>query len=306
MSNKPWQAERDKLVEMAAKLKRQFKAKTKNQQTYLGALENKTVVVCVGPAGTGKTWMACGYATRQLKEEKVERLIITRPIVPCGRGYGFRPGTAQEKVLPDMRPMLDALTEFFGIAELNRRLQDRSIEILPLDDMRGCSLPRTIILCDESQNAEFNQLHMLLTRFGEDSQVILTGDVSRTQTDLRNVSSSPLAEVISRFEPAIHRDVAIVRLGREDIVRHPLIGWIDERLTEGPPEESRLDWVDLKCPKCKSPLWYAEDLDDEPVDQVRCYRCVAHIDLYEEDDDWAPHPAAVNEKGAATTYPQRP
>lgn len=305
MSNKPWQAERDKLVEMAAKLKRQFKAKTANQGIYLKALENKTVVVCVGPAGTGKTWMACGYAARQLKEEKVERLIITRPIVPCGRGYGFRPGTAQEKVLPDMRPMLDSLTEFFGVVELNRRLKEGSIEILPLDDMRGCSLPRTILLCDEAQNAEFNQLHMLLTRFGENSQVILTGDVSRSQTDLRNPGGSPLADVIERFEPSIHRDVAIIRLGRQDIVRHPLIGWIDERLTEGPPavvNDKDLDWCDLNCLKCKKLFWYE---DDGVVDQVECCHCGVAIDLYEGGEDWAPRLARARLKERGKTFPRR-
>jgi len=270
-----WKEQREESVfeGLAAKLKRMFRPKTDNQAIYLQALESKTITICTGPAGTGKTYMACGYAARMLKAGLIEKIIITRPLVPCGKGYGFRPGDVAAKIKPDMRPFLDAFHEFFGPADMRRMLEDETIEMLPLDDMRGCSLPNTIIICDEAQNAELNQLHMLLTRFGEGSKVIVTGDIAGTQTDLRHHGENPLLQVIKRFAPKCHIDVQIVRLGREDIVRHPLIQWIDERFTEGPPEPEPVSTSTI-CPECDSTIWFERDTVDQCV---ICHRCEEEI-----------------------------
>lgn len=281
--NSTWQKERDEaaLALITAKHKRQFRPKTKNQQTYLEALEQGTVVICVGPAGTGKTFMACGHAAREFKEGRIQRIVITRPNVPCGKGYGFRPGDMEQKMAPTMRPLLDAFAEFFSPSEMASLLKDKTIEVLPLDDMRGCSLPGTIIICDEAQNAEYNQLHMVLTRFGLGSKVILTGDDSKTQTDLPHTGINPLRKVIRNFLPQCNASVRIVRLGREDIVRHPLLQWIDERLTDGPPREE--EWVRAKCPACLKNFLYPESqVDPEEDGIVECCHCKKKIELLDE------------------------
>lgn len=295
-----WQDLRDQSVldELNAKFKRKFEPKTPGQATYLEALQTKTIVVCASPAGCGKTYMACGYAARALKEGKFEKVIVTRPIVPCGRGYGFRPGTIEEKVLPTMRPLLDAFSEFLGVSELGKLIENGTIEILPLDDMRGCSLPRSCIICDEAQNAERNQLHMLLTRFGEGSKVILTGDVNPTQTDIKFDGVLPLLHVIQSFELDCHKDVAIVRMTRKDVVRHPLIKWIDTRLV-GETEQKM-----FKCPACGDKCWYEADAE-EGDSLVRCWRCKRVTELLDEHDQLRPVVIQEWDGVPAETYPEK-
>jgi len=291
---KTWQELRDNdvLASLAAKLNRMIQAKTPNQALYIKAIQEKTVIISTGCAGTGKTFIACGIAAKMLKEGKVKKIILTRPLVPCGKGYGFRPGSVLEKVSPTMRPMLDALHEFLSPVELKQFMEDGTIEILPLDDMRGCSLPNTFIICDECQNAEFNQLHMLLTRFGENSKVVMTGDVSKTQTDLMSHGENPLKEVIRCFSPNLIKDIAIVRFTRDDIVRHPLIRWIDERLVDGPPKV-----VEIECPNCENGITFEEKAK---IDNhlVKCCCCGSHIDLLNEDDFLDPvvHHFKIDEK----------
>lgn len=281
---KTWQDERDEnvLAVLAAKINRMIQAKTPNQALYIKMIKEKVVVLITGCAGTGKTYIACGVAAGMLKEGKIKKIILTRPLVSCGKGYGFRPGSVFEKVSPVMRPMLDALHEFFTPAELTTYLEKQVIEILPLDDMRGCSLPNTFIICDEAQNAEFNQLHMLLTRFGENSKVVITGDDSRTQTDLITSGENPLREVIKRFSPLLVNEIGIVRFTRDDIVRHPLIRWIDERLVEGPPKI-----VMIKCPSCHGDITF-DQVAEKENHIVKCCYCGGHIDLVNEDGELEP------------------
>lgn len=269
---------------LGAKLKRQFKPKTENQAVLLKSLESKILTIVCGPAGSGKTFMSCGFAARMLFEKKVDRIVITRPIVSCGRGYGFLPGEKDAKLGPTMRPLLDALEQFMGRVELDRLIKDGVIEILPLDDMRGCSLPKTFIICDEAQNATFTQLHMLLTRFGEGSKVVLSGDDSTSQTDINESGEkNPLREVIKRFTPALNEHIGIVRLTRKDIVRHFLLTWIDERLVEGPPQ----GWLSCKCPKCSNKIWYDEKAELEGL-IVACCWCGIAVDLIDDDGGFDP------------------
>lgn len=275
-----WQEERDSnvLASLAAKFNRMIQAKTPNQAIYIKAIHEKIVVIVTGCAGTGKTFIACGIAAKMLKEGKIKKIILTRPLVSCGKGYGFRPGSVFEKVSPVMRPMLDAFHEFLSPEEFEQYFKNETIEILPLDDMRGCSLPNTFIICDEAQNAEFNQLHMLLTRFGENSKVVITGDDSRTQTDLVSNGENPLRDVIKRFSPNIVDEIGIVRFTRDDIVRHPLIRWIDERLVEGPPKV-----VEIECPNCFEGVSF-EEIAKIKNYLVKCCYCGSHIDLLTEDN----------------------
>jgi phosphate starvation-inducible PhoH-like protein len=211
------------------------KPKTKNQAFFWAAMDAKTVIIGEGKPGVGKTYLACAFAANGLREKRFERVVLTRPIVSCGRGYGYRPGTTLEKVMPTMRPMLDAFYEFLGEAETHKLIERRVIDILPLDDMRGCSLPNSIILCDEAQNAEYNQLHMLLTRFGKNSKVVLMGDATKSQIDLSYSGENPFRKVIRLLTADKHDQLHVVHFTRADIQRHPFIQWIDERLSE--PEE---------------------------------------------------------------------
>ncbi len=222
-----WQRQREESI---PEVKRErLKPLTRNQAVYFKAIESSTITLCTGPAGTGKTFIACGIAAQMLNDGHIDGLVITRPLVSCGQGYGFRKGTVFEKVSPVMRPMLDALEEFFGKKKLNVFVEDGTVELWPLDDMRGASIKRKVIICDESQNAEQGQLRMLLTRFGKDTKVIVTGDA--TQSDLPNRGVNPFMDVIERFRPSCHADVSIVELTTEDIVRHGLIRWVEERLS---------------------------------------------------------------------------
>lgn len=223
-------------------VRKRIRAKTKNQEAYLRAIEASVVTFCIGPAGTGKSFVACGMAIDMLRDKKVSRIILTRPLVTCsgrnGKGIGFLPGELDEKVGPYMRPLLDAFEEFIAPEELQSLLMKKTIEMWPMDMMRGASIKNAIIIADEAQNAEFEQLYMLLTRFGEGSKLIITGDVTRKQTDLQQKGPIPLAEIIRRLERnGGHKDIAIVRLTREDVLRHPLIVWIDERLSA--PEKGK-------------------------------------------------------------------
>jgi phosphate starvation-inducible PhoH-like protein len=221
-----WRAQRDADVTSRGRLK----PLTKGHEFYMKMVETSTVTLCVGPAGTGKTYMACGLAAQMLKDRRVSRIVLTRPIVSCGRGYGFRPGDVREKIAPVMRPMLESLDDFFSPKELQRHIDGGAIDLFPLDDMRGASIRDAVIICDEAQNAEYPQLHMLLTRFGKGSRLVVNGDLR--QTDLERGAGS-FASVIRKLkaEPA-NPDIAFVTLTRADIVRHPLIQFIDERLSD--------------------------------------------------------------------------
>ncbi len=292
----PWQELRDAAVNQAVGAIREVKrvrAKTANQGLYLKAVETSTVTICTGPAGTGKTWMACGLAAQMLREGRIDRIVLTRPLVSCGQGYGFRPGTTQEKVMPVMRPLIEALEDFLGKHEVAKLIHHEIIELFPLDDMRGANIRNSFILCDEAQNAEPNQLHMLLTRFAEGSKLVITGDTSLQQTDLASRGENPLREVVRKFMArGVHPDISIVKLGRQDIVRHPLIQWIDETLsgdwatgeeTAGPAkQEGQLEWFDDVCPGCEAKIWYEDD-QFKPSPQVQCHACQCLIDLWDGD-----------------------
>lgn len=198
---------------------RQVKCKTLGQKRYVQALKQNELVFGIGPAGTGKTYLAVAMAVLAFKNKEVDRIILTRPAVEAGEKLGFLPGDLQSKVDPYLRPLYDALQEFLGL-ETYRQLTERgAIEVAPLAYMRGRTLNSAYIILDEAQNCSVEQMKMFLTRFGEGSRVVVTGDI--TQIDLPHERKSGLIhalDVLSGVE-----GVSIVRLTHKDVVRHELV-----------------------------------------------------------------------------------
>ena len=198
---------------------KQIKCKTVGQKRYINALKHKTVVFGVGPAGTGKTYLAVSMAVLAFKNKEVSRIILTRPAVEAGEKLGFLPGDLQNKVDPYLRPLYDALYDFLG-AENFRMLSERgAIEVAPLAYMRGRTLNDAYIILDEAQNCTIEQMKMFLTRFGEGSRVVVTGDI--TQIDLPIDKKSGLIHAIQVLSDV--EGIEIVRLTARDVVRHEIV-----------------------------------------------------------------------------------
>jgi len=194
-------------------------AKTAAQARYLDALARHDLVFSLGPAGTGKTFLAVAHGAGLLMSGEVDRLIITRPAVEAGERLGFLPGDLIEKVDPYMAPVLEALTEILGAEQLRRRRDRGEIEVAPIAFMRGRTLAHAYVIADEAQNASRLQMKMVLTRLGEGARMAVTGDPS--QVDLPNITDSGLAHAVSILEGV--EGVAVVRFSAEDVVRHPLV-----------------------------------------------------------------------------------
>ncbi len=196
-----------------------IKAKTVGQQTYMRAIAKNTVTIGVGPAGTGKTYLAVAAAVAAFRERTVNRIILTRPAVEAGERLGFLPGDLQNKVDPYLRPLYDALYDMLG-AETFQKYQERgSIEVAPLAYMRGRTLDDSFIILDEAQNTTKEQMKMFLTRLGFGSKIVITGDV--TQIDLPSDKTSGLKDAIRVLQNV--DDIAICRLTSADVVRHALV-----------------------------------------------------------------------------------
>lgn len=188
------------------------------QQRLMEAIDASSVVAALGPAGTGKTYLAIAKAVESLEQNQVARIVLTRPAVEAGESLGFLPGDLQEKLAPYLRPLYDALTERLGTKRLKMLLADGSIEIAPVAYMRGRTLNDSFVVIDEAQNCTYGQLKMLLTRLGWRSTMVLTGDPDQTDL-LRGLSG--FGEIANRLEQV--SEIAVVRLGEADIVRHPLV-----------------------------------------------------------------------------------
>lgn len=196
-----------------------IRAKTLGQQQYVHAIENKDLVFGIGPAGTGKTYLAVVKAVQALKEGKVRRIILTRPAVEAGESLGFLPGDLKEKVDPYLRPLYDALHDILGKEHATRLVEREVIEIAPLAYMRGRTLEEAFIILDEAQNTTPEQMKMFLTRLGFGSKMIITGDV--TQIDLPRGMTSGLSVAINRLKHM--PEIAFIFFDRTDVVRHPLV-----------------------------------------------------------------------------------
>ena len=196
-----------------------IKAKTVGQQKYMKAILKNTVTIGVGPAGTGKTYLAVAAAVAAFRSREVDRIILTRPAVEAGERLGFLPGDLQDKVDPYLRPLYDALFDMLGAETYQKYLERGSIEVAPLAYMRGRTLDNSFIILDEAQNTTREQMKMFLTRLGFGSKIVITGDI--TQIDLPADKTSGLKDAIRVLENV--EDIAICRLSAADVVRHALV-----------------------------------------------------------------------------------
>ncbi|MHB8230111.1 MAG: PhoH family protein [Vulcanimicrobiaceae bacterium] len=213
---------------------RQIRPKTAGQRSLVESIDRNTLTFGIGPAGTGKTFLAVVMAVRALRAKAVSRLVLSRPAVEAGEKLGFLPGDAREKVDPYLRPLYDALAELLDDQVVARYIERGTIEVAPLAYMRGRTLSEAFVILDEAQNATRAQMKMFLTRLGSGSKMVVNGDV--TQIDLPPGASSGLLEARSRFSSI--GDIGIVELDETDVVRHPLVARNIRAYEHDPPRRS--------------------------------------------------------------------
>lgn len=198
---------------------RQIRPRTPGQARYVEAIRESDVVLCDGPAGTGKTYLAVATAVAALKEERIRKLVLVRPAVEAGESLGYLPGDLQAKINPYLRPLMDALREMMDHEAIKRYTEQDVIEVIPLAYMRGRTLNEAFMILDEAQNATIAQMKMFLTRMGNGSKIVVSGD--STQVDLPPHTRSGLIDALHRLRHV--RGVAAIELTESDIVRHPLV-----------------------------------------------------------------------------------
>ena len=214
---------------------RHLRPRTDGQGRYVQALKAHDLVICVGPAGTGKTYLAVGWAVSLLRSGSVKKLVLVRPAVEAGERLGFLPGDIAAKVNPYLRPLFDALNDIMEPEQVRKYMENDIIEIAPLAYMRGRTLNNSCIIMDEGQNATVAQTKMFLTRMGQNSKVVVTGDM--TQTDLPNTIRSGLADAVQRLRDV--EGIGIVYLDEADIVRNPLVSRIVKAYDDPSPRAKR-------------------------------------------------------------------
>ncbi len=210
---------------------REIRPRTAGQATYVDAIRDHDVVFAIGPAGTGKTYLAVAMAVEALKHQTVRKIVLVRPAVEAGESLGFLPGDLQAKINPYLRPLLDALHDMIGFDQVQRLVQQDVIEVAPLAYMRGRTLNHAFIILDEAQNTTIAQMKMFLTRMGEQAKIVVSGDP--TQTDLPPHTRSGLNDALRRLREI--EGVKIVHLSQSDIVRHRLV----QEIVEAYEAESR-------------------------------------------------------------------
>ena len=236
--------------------KRQVQPKSMNQRRYIDAIEKYDMVFGVGPAGTGKTYLAVAMAVSALNAKRVSRIILARPAVEAGERLGFLPGTLQEKVDPYLRPLYDALYDLMDQERVDRFLEKNIIEIAPIAFMRGRTLNDSFIILDEAQNTTPEQMKMFLTRMGFNAKMVVTGDV--TQIDLPNARRSGLLEAIDVLKPV--EGIYFNFFGEEDVVRHHLV----QRIVHAYEEKTRNQQLSLELPREVQPQ---QETNEPPLQQ---------------------------------------
>lgn len=210
---------------------KKVQARTAGQQRYIDAIRQHDLVFCKGPAGCGKTYLAVAMAVNALRSEQVRRIVLVRPAVEAGEKLGFLPGDMLAKVNPFLRPLLDAMNDMLNFEQVRLYMENDVVEIVPLAFMRGRTLNDTFIILDEAQNTTMTQMKMFLTRMGEGSKIVVTGDA--TQTDLPDNVYSGFNDAMDRLQGI--RGVTLVELSGEDIVRHRLVREIVKAYDQSPP-----------------------------------------------------------------------
>ena len=214
---------------------RHLRPRTDGQGRYVQAMKTHDMVICVGPAGTGKTYLAVGMAVSLLRAGQVKKIVLVRPAVEAGERLGFLPGDLAAKVNPYLRPLFDALNDIMEPEQVRKYMDNDVIEIAPLAYMRGRTLNNSVIIMDEAQNATVPQTKMFLTRMGNNSRVVVTGDL--TQTDLPKTIPSGLADAVQRLRDV--EGLSIVYLDESDIVRNPLVSRIVKAYEDETPRAKR-------------------------------------------------------------------
>lgn len=204
---------------------RRVKPRSKNQEVFMQSIDQHALTIALGPAGTGKTYLAITAAVEAFEAGKVSRIVLTRPAIEAGETLGFLPGDLEEKMAPYLRPLFDCLGERMGAKRLRKMIADGDIEIAPVAYMRGRTLNNAFVVIDEAQNCTYQQIKMLLSRLGWHSKMVVTGDPD--QSDLL-AGMSGLSEIARRLSQI--ENIGVVELTEKDIVRHPLVGEIIERL----------------------------------------------------------------------------
>ena len=213
---------------------KQIKCKTVGQKLYVDAIKKNTVTIGVGPAGTGKTYLAVCMAVSAFKSKQVEKIILTRPAVEAGEKLGFLPGDLQEKVDPYLRPLYDALQELLGLETYAKLMERGAIEVAPLAYMRGRTLSGAFIILDEAQNTTKEQMKMFLTRMGEGSKMVVTGDITQIDLDGKASGLVHATEILEGVD-----GVAVCKLTAKDVVRHPLVMRIIKAYEEDAERKTR-------------------------------------------------------------------
>ena len=212
------------LEEVIKTPKRSVIPRSKKQKEYVRALKTNQIIMSLGPAGTGKTYLAVAVALSMLLEKKVERIILSRPAVEAGERLGFLPGDMKEKIDPYLRPLYDSLHDMFDYDKIQRKMETGEIEIAPLAFMRGRTLKNCFAILDEAQNATQTQIKMFLTRIGENSKLVVNGDPS--QIDLQNKNQSGLVQSKNILKEI--KEISIINFDHNDVIRHPLVTKIVE------------------------------------------------------------------------------
>ena len=212
------------------KRRKSLKAKTKNQEVYIKAIEDNDVTLCTGPAGTGKTAVSVGLACDYLLDGRVEKIVVTRPVIESGRGLGFLPGTFEEKIHPYLIPVLEEMEYRLNTNRVQAYRDEGKIEVCPLEYMRGRNFHNCFMILDEAQNATFEQLKMFVTRIGWDSKAVINGDMD--QTDLANSSQGGLDTFLYRLDNI--DGVGVAELTEDDIIRNKIISKILNALDDKP------------------------------------------------------------------------
>jgi phosphate starvation-inducible PhoH-like protein len=218
--------------------RRRVSPRTAGQARYIEAMRKNDIVFCVGPAGTGKTYLAVAVAVEALRQEQIRKIVLVRPAVEAGERLGFLPGDLLAKINPYLRPLMDALREMMDFEQMKRFMERDVIEIIPLAYMRGRSLNEAFIILDEAQNTTVSQMKMFLTRMGNGSKIVCSGDV--TQVDLPEGAKSGMVDAVRRLKGI--EGLGHVTLTTADIVRHPLVQKIVdayERTAAGPPKSRK-------------------------------------------------------------------